>query len=391
MGNSIRNELLAFAEEAKAKKAVDLCRNKEQQTKNSLVEPYIRLLGFDPSDALQVRVEYQTATVHTPDHVDYALMDVNNPVAFVEAKSLGHREVANSTRMNKQLRSYMLDSASVKFGALTDGQHWLWYYKEDNHDDPILFLTVDVLADSQDESIVEWASRLRQRDTVNEMLTVARTMSLAAKIRGWFADSLKSPSDSLSRLLLKEIGEPNTGKARLRQCKHGWKRAMRSISNYSSVPSGDTPSVGPKPPIPIDPPSGKACVLQCSNSGNEIYPNATQLLIGVVRYCAKNHKNGVQDYHNRIKKPLAGTRKWSAWISEEEFGSLASPTERYSSMSDDGYHVFNHMPNTRKVDFINALLGECILASGATPKIDRELRIHLPNSSLQISDLKSES
>ena len=390
MGDSIRSELLAFAEEAKAKKAVDLCRNKEQQTKNSLVEPYIRLLGFDPSDALQVRVEYQTATVHTPDHVDYALMDVSKPFVFVEAKSLGHKEVANTPRMNKQLRSYMLDAASVKFGALTDGQYWLWYYKEESHGDPVIFLNVDALGDSQDESIVEWVSLLKQRAPVNDLLNTARLLSLASRIKEWFVDSLVNPSDTLARTMLRELGESNSSKSRIRQIKLSWKKAMQDLSNNPSAAT-----VKSKTKIPSsksdEQRAGRDYVLQYSNGQRERLRDATRLLIGVFHYCATQHGQGIEEFYNRANKPLRGTGRFAACITEKEFDSMEKATNNYSSMSVHGYHIFRNLDRHRKVVLIEALLKECKLPSGDTPQIGRDLNVHIPNTRLQISDLRTTS
>ena len=103
MNSSLMSELVEFAHDKK--ELVELCKNNEQQTKNSLVEPYIRLLGFDTSDARAVRVEYQTATVRAADRVDYALMVEERPIVFVEAKSLAPqrclRYIANEQATEK--------------------------------------------------------------------------------------------------------------------------------------------------------------------------------------------------------------------------------------------------------------------------------------------------
>ncbi len=384
--DSFKDELLEFARDAK--EVIRLCKNNEQQTKNSLVEPYIKLLGFDPSDVHQVRVEYQTATVRAADRVDYALMDGSSPFVFVEAKSLAHKDVASNTHMNKQLRSYMLDSETVKFGALTDGQRWLWYYKQHNRVEPVLFLDVDALTGSQDESAIEWTSGLKQRATVNELLNAARTLFLTSRIKKWIVDSLKKPSDALARVLLKEIGESGSGRARLEQCKRGWKRAMRDLSG-DRPPSPIkrlTPPDPRTPKPPVGPPLGKACVLQHPNGQWETFPNATGLLFAIVRYCATQHNRGEQDYYNRIKKPLPGTSRYSAWITETDYESITNRKKYYSSMSENGYRIFRNLSNARKVDFIKALLNECVLVSGDTPQIGRELQLQLPNTSLQISN-----
>lgn len=389
MSDSLMNELLTFAQDKR--ELIGLCKNNEQQTKNSLVEPYIRLLGFDPSNAHEVRVEYHTATVRAADRVDYALMAEDRPIVFVEAKSLSSRDVSNTSLMNKQLRSYMLDSVSVKFGSLTDGRLWMWYYKENHHVEPVLFLKVDALAESQNKSTVEWISQLRKRAKkqvpVNEMLVAARLISLASRVKKWFIDSRDNPTDTFTRVLLKEIGETSMAKARLDQCKLSWKQAMRDLFDNPTTDKVVEPVVRPKPPTkgePVDSLAGKTCALQYSDGSKEAFSTATHLLLGIVNYCSKQHDNGKHDYYNRIKKPLPGTSKLSAWITDKEFESLTNPTKYYSSMSHDGHHVFRNLSNKQKVLLIKALLNECTTKSGTNPRIGSELQIHLPNSSLQI-------
>ena len=97
----------------------------------------------------------------------------------------------------------MLDSASVKFGALTDGRRWMWYYKEHNQVEPVRFLEVNALDESQSQSTVDWISLLKKRAkkevSASDMLVAARSMSLTSRIKDWFTVSRENPTDSLAR------------------------------------------------------------------------------------------------------------------------------------------------------------------------------------------------
>ena len=117
---------------------------------------------------------------------------------------------------------------------------------------------------------------------------------------------------------------------------------------------------------------------------------AMHLLLGIVSYCSKQHDKGKQDYYNRINKPLPGTSRLPAWITDEEYESLANGKKYYSSVSLDGYRVFRNLSNKQKVLLIKGLLNECTTRSGTTPQIGRDLHVQLPNSSLQITDPESE-
>jgi hypothetical protein len=59
----------------------------EQNTKQALIVPVLRSLGWDMEDLDEVRVEYKPRGARNP--VDYALLLMRTPRLFVEAKGLG--------------------------------------------------------------------------------------------------------------------------------------------------------------------------------------------------------------------------------------------------------------------------------------------------------------
>ena len=399
MNDSLSKQMLSFAKNSK--ELVSLCKKREQQTKNSLVEPYLKMLNYDPSNPLQVRAEYQTSTVRNADRVDYALMEGDRPIAFVEAKSLSHRDLLNKSGMNKQLRSYMLDSASAKFGALTDGQWWHWYYRDLSQYEPVLFLVADTFAESQDRSVVEWNSLLKTREPVNKLLTVARSISMASRLSKWLEQSRSNPTDSLARFLLKEIGEKGANKDLLDLCKRSWLLAANNAMGDSQPNAPEEPNSGPSlsksavmtpkksPTKPVY--SGdRSCVLQFSNGKREKFPDATLLMIGIIRYCVEQHTGGQQDYYQRVRRPVPTRKSWPVVITEEEYQSDPKNWTNYSYKSENGYHIFRNLSNQSKVRLIELLLSECSLASGDSPRIGRDIFVHLPNSSLQLHNVENE-
>src|SRR6266852_713750 len=77
------------------KEIVELVRGKitryagpmgEQNTKAALIEPVLRVLGWDIEDPDEVHREYKQRSMDNP--VDYALVLDGKPVLFVEAKGL---------------------------------------------------------------------------------------------------------------------------------------------------------------------------------------------------------------------------------------------------------------------------------------------------------------
>jgi len=63
----------------------------EEATKNALVMPFIRLLGYDVFDPREVVPEF-TADIGTKrgEKVDYAIMKDGQPIILIECKASGY-------------------------------------------------------------------------------------------------------------------------------------------------------------------------------------------------------------------------------------------------------------------------------------------------------------
>ena len=113
-------QMEAHAEWAKAKN--EECTN-EEQTKATLITPYLKLLGYDPHDPTHVRREVPAGD-HKKERVDYVVYRDQEPKPepwlVVEAKAL---EV-DLSRAQAQLNYY-----AAQYGALTNGRVWRWYRK----------------------------------------------------------------------------------------------------------------------------------------------------------------------------------------------------------------------------------------------------------------------
>jgi hypothetical protein len=90
----------------------------EQNTKVKLVQPLIRLLGWDIySEAVELEHAVQIGSRRT--RVDYALKIDGSPAMFVEAKAC-RDDLSESDA--EQLRSYMRQTIDVEWGLLTNGR-----------------------------------------------------------------------------------------------------------------------------------------------------------------------------------------------------------------------------------------------------------------------------
>ena len=94
-------------------------RENEYRTRLALIDPLLRVLGWDVSDPAMVTPEYDLRG----QKADYALLSSGNtPAALVEAKRLG--EPLTPHRM--QMVNYA-NMSGVSYAGLTDGSHWEFY------------------------------------------------------------------------------------------------------------------------------------------------------------------------------------------------------------------------------------------------------------------------
>ena len=90
-------------------------KRKETRTRQVLIDPMLRVLGWDVEDPDFVQLEY---IIH-PNRLDYALMG-SRPVAVIEAKTLG-------TSLDDALKMQALNYANrlgILYMIITDGDHW---------------------------------------------------------------------------------------------------------------------------------------------------------------------------------------------------------------------------------------------------------------------------
>ena len=69
-----------------ARSLVPKCEN-EEQTKISLINPYLEILGYDVRDPDVCRFEFKAAIFKSNEKVDYAIMQDGKPAILIEAKA----------------------------------------------------------------------------------------------------------------------------------------------------------------------------------------------------------------------------------------------------------------------------------------------------------------
>ncbi len=97
----------------------DYLSKHETRTRQVLIDPLLRELGWDVSDPEAVQLEYRVGQ----QWADYALMSDGQPVAVIEAKRLG-RSLEDDEIM--QVLNYA-NRDGIDYMIVTDGDHWEMY------------------------------------------------------------------------------------------------------------------------------------------------------------------------------------------------------------------------------------------------------------------------
>ena len=104
----------------------------ETRTRQGLIDPMLRALGWDVEDPHSVELEYGIKR----KWVDYALMGSDKPIAVIEAKVLG-------TSLDDDVKQQVLNYANtdgVDYMVVTDGDHWQMFdvFKRGQLEDRVL-------------------------------------------------------------------------------------------------------------------------------------------------------------------------------------------------------------------------------------------------------------
>ncbi len=100
----------------------DYLRESEYRTRVLLIDPLLRMLGWNVEDFDCVEIEFRTSQ-SVQERADYVLKNDESKVAIVEAKRLG--TVMSSTE-RRQAKEYA-DYADASQCVLTDGAKWMLY------------------------------------------------------------------------------------------------------------------------------------------------------------------------------------------------------------------------------------------------------------------------
>lgn len=177
----------------------------EEMTKQTLIIPFIQLLGFDVFNPIEVRAEYSADFGNKKgERVDYALFKDDEPIIFIEAKAVNE----NLDNHDAQLSRYFNSTTNVRLAVLTNGIEYKFFTDLNTNnvmdDTPFLTLNLLELKDSDYENL----NRLRKENFDKEsLIDYAEELVYTSALNENLRDLFKNPSDEFIRFIIKDVSE----------------------------------------------------------------------------------------------------------------------------------------------------------------------------------------
>jgi predicted type IV restriction endonuclease len=173
----------------------------EEQTKQSLIIPFINLLGYNASNPLEVKAEFTSDYgKKAGTRVDYAILKEGKPIIFIEAKPVN----TDLTNFDSQLEYYFNSTTDVKLGIVTNGYEYRFFtdLKKPNKMDEKPFHILSFLAFKDLD--LEFLSCLKKDFFDNEKLSeFAETLAYTTVFNDFLKILFNTPSDEFVRFLIK--------------------------------------------------------------------------------------------------------------------------------------------------------------------------------------------
>lgn len=175
----------------------------EEATKNSMIMPMIKLLGYDPFNPLEVTPEL-VADVGTKkgEKVDYAVLRDGKPILLFECKKAGGDLSINHAG---QLFRYF-HVTEARFGVLTNGLVYKFFtdLEQPNKMDEKPFFEFNILEfrERDVEELKKFAKATFDLDTI---LATANELKYTRAIQNKISEWVTNPSEDFVRLVCTEL------------------------------------------------------------------------------------------------------------------------------------------------------------------------------------------
>ncbi len=196
---SFKDEIMNLAKKALERK--EHIRT-EEAAKQALIIPFIQVLGYDTSNPLEVWPEYSAGFNRTQEKVDYAILRDGTVIMLIEAKPVKD----NLSTHDCQLSKYFNATPDAKFGIMTNGLRYRFFsdLTSPNLIDKAPFFEFDfgTIKDSDVEILKGFC---REEFEADKLVALAEELVYSSKMKPLIIQLLRSPSDELVRLLVRQI------------------------------------------------------------------------------------------------------------------------------------------------------------------------------------------
>lgn len=176
--------------------------NTEEATKNAFIMPFIKALGYDVFNPLEVVPEYITDIgTKKGEKIDYAIFQDGQPSILIECK---HWNQNLDIHDGQLLRYFHVSKA--KFSILTNGITYRFYTDlvEPNKMDEKPFLDFSI-NDIKDNQIEELKKFHKSYFDVNNILNTASELKYTAAIKAAIHNEIHNPSPEFVKYFAKQI------------------------------------------------------------------------------------------------------------------------------------------------------------------------------------------
>ncbi|HLM56291.1 MAG TPA: type I restriction endonuclease [Pyrinomonadaceae bacterium] len=175
----------------------------EEATKNALVMPFIRILGYDIFDPTEVVPEFiADVGIKKGEKVDYAIKKDGKIIMLFECKHCGGDL---SIRHASQLFRYFTVT-EARIGVLTNGVVYRFFtdLEAQNKMDDKPFLEVDML-NLNDTVVNELKKLTKPAFNLDELMTTAGGLKYTREIKKLLAELIDNPTDEFVKLLASKV------------------------------------------------------------------------------------------------------------------------------------------------------------------------------------------
>ncbi|WP_149720570.1 type I restriction endonuclease [Campylobacter concisus] len=189
----------------------------EEATKNAFIMPFIRALGYDVFNPLEVMPEYtQDIGTKQGERIDYAIFQNNEPVLLVECKKIGAE--LNAKNESQLLRYFNVSRA--KFAILTNGRDYKFYtdlkVEEKNIMDTTPFLSFDITK-IKDTQVLELEKFHKKNFDLENIFNTANNLKYTNQLEKVVSAELENPSREFASYFFRKISDQVATEKRVEQ------------------------------------------------------------------------------------------------------------------------------------------------------------------------------